>query len=118
VDVILCCLPISLKTRSRFSIILLQVKVDLRGCGSTRRRFMCLSNSFRFDLEHYQDHGDPGLTPHAVRTVQTTWLQLTAAELLGVRTTSELTGRVEERYGLSHEQATRDVEFWSLGKQL
>ncbi len=79
---------------------------------------MCLSNSFRFDLEHYQDYGDPGLTPHAVRTVQATWLQLTAAELSGVRTTSELTERVEERYSLSHEQATRDVEFWSLGKQL
>jgi hypothetical protein len=79
---------------------------------------MCLSNSFRFDLEHYQDPGDPGLTPHAVHTVQATWLQLTAAELSGVRNTSELTGRVEERYGLSHEQATRDVEFWSLDKQL
>jgi hypothetical protein len=79
---------------------------------------MCLSNSFRFDLEHYQDHGDPRLTPHAAHTVQAIWLQLTAAELLGVRTTPELTGRGEERYDLSHEQATRDVEFWALDKQL
>jgi hypothetical protein len=49
---------------------------------------------------------------------QATWLRLTAAELSGIRTTSELIGRIEERYGLSHEQATRDVEFWALDKQL
>jgi hypothetical protein len=79
---------------------------------------MCLSKSFRFDLEHYQDHGAPGLTPHAVHTVPSTWLQLTAADLSRVRTTSELIGCVEERYSLSHEQATRDVEFWCLDKQL
>jgi hypothetical protein len=46
------------------------------------------------------------------------WLRLTAAELSGVRTRSELIGRVEERYSLSREQATRDVEFWALDKQL
>jgi hypothetical protein len=79
---------------------------------------MCLSKSSRFDLEHYQDHDDPGLAPHSVQLAQATWLRLTAAELSGVRTTSELIERVEERYGLSHEQATRDVEFWALGKQL
>jgi hypothetical protein len=79
---------------------------------------MCLSKSFRFDLEHYQDHDHPGLTSHAMQRVQATWLRLTAVELSGVRTTSELTERVEERYSLSHEQATRDVEFWALDKQL
>jgi len=79
---------------------------------------MCLSKSFMFDLEHYQDHADPGLTPHAVQKAQATWLRLTAAELSGVRTTSELIERVEERYSLSHEQATREVEFWALDKQL
>jgi phage gp29-like protein len=78
---------------------------------------MCLSKSLRFDLEHYQDHDAPGLTPHAMQMVQATWLRLTAAELSGVRTMSELTERVEERYSLSHEQATRDVEFWALAKQ-
>jgi hypothetical protein len=79
---------------------------------------MCLSKSFMFDLEHYQDHDDPGLTPQAVQMVSATWLRLEPAELSGVRTTSELIERVEERYSLSHEQATRDVEFWALGKQL
>ena len=79
---------------------------------------MCLSRSSIFDLEHYQDHDRPGLTPHAVQVAQETWLRLTAAELSGVRTTSELIERVEERYSLSREQATRDVEFWALDKQL
>jgi len=79
---------------------------------------MCLSKSPMFDLEHCQDHADPGLTPHAVQMAQVTWLRLGAAELSGVRTTSELIERVEERYSLSHEQATREVEFWALDKQL
>lgn len=79
---------------------------------------MCLSKSALFDLEHYQDHEDPGLTPHAVHTAQATWLRLTTAEMSGVRTTAELIERVEERYSLSHEQATREVEFWALDKQL
>jgi hypothetical protein len=83
-----------------------------------RRLAMCLSKSFPFNLEHYEDHDAPGLTPHSVQMAQATWLRLTAAELSGIRTTSELIGRVEERYGLSHEQATRDVEFWALDKQL
>jgi hypothetical protein len=79
---------------------------------------MCLTKSFLFDLEHYQDHDGPGLTPHAVHTAQATWLRLTAAELSRVRTTSELIEKVEERYSLSHEQVIRDVEFWALDKQL
>jgi hypothetical protein len=53
-----------------------------------------------------------------MQIAQATWLRLIAAELSGVRTTSELIERVEERYSLSHEQATRAVEFWSLDKQL
>jgi hypothetical protein len=79
---------------------------------------MCLSKSVTFNLEHDQDHDRPGLTPHAMQIAQATWLRLIAAELSGVRTTSELIERVEERYSLSHEQATRAVEFWSLDKQL
>ncbi|WP_230532071.1 hypothetical protein [Microvirga roseola] len=71
-----------------------------------------------FDLEHYQDHDRPGLKPHATQVAHATWLRLTTAELSGVRTTSELIARVEERYSLFREQATRDVEFWALGKQL
>jgi hypothetical protein len=79
---------------------------------------MCLGKNSMFDLEHHQDHDDLGLTPHAVHAAQATWMRLTEADLSGVRTTSELIERVEERYSLSHEQATRDVEFWALGKQL
>jgi hypothetical protein len=37
---------------------------------------------------------------------------------MGIRTTSELIEKVEESYSLSHEQATREVEFWALDKQL
>jgi hypothetical protein len=84
----------------------------------SRRPGMCMRKHPMFDLEHYQDHGDPGLVPFAVQGAQATWLRLTAAELSGVRTTSELIERVEERYSLSHEQAIRDVEFWVLDKQL
>ena len=79
---------------------------------------MCLRKTPMFDLEHYHDQGDPGLMPLAVQGAHITWLLLTAVELSGVRTTSELIERVEERYSLSHEQATRDVEFWVLDKQL
>jgi hypothetical protein len=43
---------------------------------------------------------------------------LTEPELFGVRTTSELIEKVEESYSLPHEQATRDVEYWALDKQL
>jgi hypothetical protein len=39
------------------------------------------------------------------------WLRLTAAELSALRTTSELIGRAEERYNLSHEQAASGAEF-------
>jgi hypothetical protein len=49
---------------------------------------------------------------------QATWTRLTTADLLGIRTTSEIIERVEERYSLSHEQSTREVEFWALDKQL
>jgi hypothetical protein len=56
-------------------------------------------------------------TPFA-SAAQAEWPRLTVPELLGVRTTSELTGRVEESYSLLHEQATRDVEYWALDKQL
>lgn len=79
---------------------------------------MDVGNGFMFDLPHYQAHDGPGLTPHSVHAAQATWVRLTMAELSGVRTMSELIGRVEERYSLSHEQATRDVEFWALDKQL
>jgi hypothetical protein len=79
---------------------------------------MCLNSHFMFDLQHRQGHDGPGLTLHALPTMQDQWEQLTTTELLGVRTTSELTARVEMRYSLTHEQATRDVEFWALDKQL
>jgi hypothetical protein len=79
---------------------------------------MCRSKSSLFTLEHYEGRDAPGLTPRTVQMAQTTWQRLTAAELSGVRTASELIGKVEETYGISHEQATRDVEFWCLDKQL
>ncbi|PVE25263.1 hypothetical protein DC522_06975 [Microvirga sp. KLBC 81] len=79
---------------------------------------MCLSSRYMFDLEHYQRRDGPGLTPLFVSAAQAGWPRLTAPELLGVRTTSELTERVEESYSLMHEQATRDVEYWALNKQL
>ncbi len=80
--------------------------------------FMCLSNRFMFDLRHYQHRDGPGLTPHFAITAPATWLRLTEPELFGVRTTSELIDKVEESYSLPHEQATRDVEYWALDKQL
>lgn len=79
---------------------------------------MCLSSRFMFDLRHYQHRDGPGLTPSFVSAAQAEWLRLTWPELLVVRTTSELIERVEENYGLPHEQATREVEYWALDKQL
>lgn len=79
---------------------------------------MCLNNRFMFDLKHYQTHDGPGLTLNALPMMQARWDRLTAMEVMGIRTPSELIEKVEESYGLSHEQATRDVEFWALDKQL
>jgi hypothetical protein len=79
---------------------------------------MCQNRRVMFDLEHYQRRDGPGLAPPFVSAAQAKWPRLTVPELLGVRTTSELTERVEESYSLLHEQATRDVEYWALDKQL
>jgi hypothetical protein len=79
---------------------------------------MCLNSRFMFDLQHRQGHDGPGLTLHALPTMQAKWDRLTTTEVTGVRTASELIGKVEEIYNLTHEQATRDVEFWALDKQL
>jgi hypothetical protein len=79
---------------------------------------MCPSSRFRFDLPHDPDHDCPGLTAHSLEMAQATWTRLTTADLSGIRTTSEVIERVEERYSFSHEQSTREVEFWALDKQL
>ncbi|WP_134499975.1 hypothetical protein [Microvirga pakistanensis] len=79
---------------------------------------MCLNSRFMLDLRHYQADDGPGLTLHALSTVQARWDRFTIVEMTGIRTTSELIEKVEESYALSHEQATRDVEFWALDKQL
>jgi hypothetical protein len=79
---------------------------------------MCWNSHFMFELQHRQDHDGPGLTLHAMPKMQAQWDRLTTTEMTGVRTTSELIGKVEEIYSLTHEQATRDVEFWALDKQL
>jgi predicted GTPase len=50
--------------------------------------------------------------------MQARWNRFTIIETMGIRTTSELIEKVEESYSLSHEQATREVEFWALDKQL
>lgn len=79
---------------------------------------MCLNSRFMFDLRHYQARDGPGLTLPALQMMRSRWDRLTAVETMGIRTSSELIGKVEESYSLSHEQATRDVEFWALDKQL
>jgi len=79
---------------------------------------MYLNSHFMFDLQHYQMRDGPGLTHHALPMLRSRWDRLTIVEVTGIRTTSELIGKVEESYSLSHDQATRDVEFWALDKQL
>jgi hypothetical protein len=79
---------------------------------------MCLSSRFMFDLPHYRRRDGPGLAPPFASAAQAKWPRLTVPELLGIRTTSELIDYVEESYSLLHEQATRDVEYWALDKQL
>ncbi len=79
---------------------------------------MCLNSRFMFDLQHYRASGSPGLALHVMPMAQSRWDWLTMVEVMRIRTTSELIKKVEESYSLSHEQATRDVEFWALDKQL
>ena len=79
---------------------------------------MCLNSRFMFDLQRYRTSDGPGLTLHALPLMQARWDRFTAIEVMVIRTPSELIGKVEESYSLSHEQATRDVEFWALDKQL
>ncbi len=75
---------------------------------------MCLNSRFMFDLQHDQARDGPGLTLHALPMMQARWERFTMVEMMGIRTTSETIETVEANYGLSHEQATRDVEFWTL----
>jgi len=78
---------------------------------------MCPNSRSIFDLQHDRTHHGPGLTLHALPMMQAKWGRLTAIEVMEIRTPSELIEKVEERYSLSHELATRDVEFWTLDKQ-
>jgi hypothetical protein len=90
------------------------VKVDI---GERLRRFpMCLNSRFMFDLRHYQARDSAGLTLHTLPITRPRWDRFTMVEVMGIRTTSELIEMVEESYSLSHEEATRDVEFLALDK--
>jgi hypothetical protein len=71
-----------------------------------------------FDLQHYQAHDGGGLTLHALPMMRSKWDRFTLIETMGARTTMKFIGTVEESYGLSHKQATRDVEFCALDRQL
>jgi len=62
--------------------------------------------------------GTTSIAPSFIRAAQAKRRRLTWLELLVVRTTSELIERGEENYGLPREQATREVEYWALDKQL
>ncbi|MEZ0167874.1 hypothetical protein [Microvirga sp. TS319] len=79
---------------------------------------MRLNSRFMSDLRHYQARDGPGLTLHALPMMWSRWDRFTMVEMTGIRTLSELIEKVEESYGLTHEQATRDIEFWALDKQL
>jgi hypothetical protein len=50
--------------------------------------------------------------------MQARWDRLATVEVMCMRTMLEFTEKVEESYGLSHEQATRDGAFRALDKQL
>jgi hypothetical protein len=79
---------------------------------------MCWNSRFMFGLQHDQVPNGPGLALHALPMMQARWNRFTIIETMGIRTTSELIEKVEESYSLSHEQATHEVEFWALDKQL
>jgi hypothetical protein len=79
---------------------------------------MCWNSRFMFGLQHDQAHNGPGLALHALPMMQARWNRFMIIETMGIRTTSELIEKVEASYSLSHEQATREVEFWALDKQL
>jgi hypothetical protein len=79
---------------------------------------MCLNSRYIFDLQHYKTHDGGGLTLHALPMMRSKWDRITLIETMGVRTTLKFIETVEESYGLLHQQATRDVEFWALDRQL
>jgi len=67
---------------------------------------MCLNNRFMFDLQHAPARDGTELTSHALPMIQAKRDQFLRGEVIGIRTTFELIKRVEERYGLPHEQTT------------
>jgi hypothetical protein len=54
-----------------------------------------------------------GTNAHRLRTAQAKWERLTVSDYAEIRTLPELIARLQQRYGLSHEQARRDVEIWA-----
>ena len=64
-------------------------------------------------LEH--PAGDRGIVIDADRmcSAQAKWDRLTIEDYAGVRTVGDLVARIVQRYGLSYEQAVRDVEIWA-----
>jgi hypothetical protein len=71
-----------------------------------------------FDLQRGQDGDALHMTTRHMKAAQAKWDRLTAMDLFGITTRSQLTDRIEERYSLSHEQAVEDVEIWASDKRL
>jgi hypothetical protein len=70
-----------------------------------------------FNLQSSQVDDVLHITERHMKAAQAKWDRLTTADLSGIKTRSQLVGRVEERYSLAHEQAARDVELWASDKQ-
>jgi hypothetical protein len=70
-----------------------------------------------FDLQHGQDDGILHITTRHVEAARAKWDRLSMADLSSIRTKSQLIERVEERYGLPHEDVVSDVELWASDKQ-
>jgi hypothetical protein len=79
---------------------------------------MCSRIQSMFDLQRGQDGDVLHMTTRHMKAAQAKWYRLTATDLFGITTKSQLTDRVEERYSLPHEQAAEDVEIWASDKRL
>ena len=45
------------------------------------------------------------------------WDRLSHSDLGRIRTKAQLAERIEERYGLSHDEAVNEVEMWASGQR-
>jgi hypothetical protein len=63
-------------------------------------------------------NGSLDIVTHRLGDAQAKWERLIPSDCSAVRTARDLAAAVRARYGLSHDQARREVEGWLRGDDL